>query len=90
MVSFEAEEYTVSEGDGTADVCVVWTGDPPMDDIVVQVETTPCDDSGECWCWLPRQHNSYNDKTTTMLIPHHMTEKGYYNDHVVYLEEYYT
>jgi len=50
MVSFEAEEYTVSEGDGTADVCVVWTGDPPMDDIVVQVQTTPCDDSGECWC----------------------------------------
>ena len=65
MVSFEAEGYTVSEGDGTADVCVVWTGDPPMDDIVVQVETTPCDDSGECWCWLPRQHNS-NTTATTM------------------------
>ena len=37
----------MDEGNGTTVVCVVRTGDPPMEDIVVQVETTPCIESGK-------------------------------------------
>ena len=48
VVSFERAVYSVNEGDGTTDVCVILTGGPQMENISVRVETTPipCVNSG--------------------------------------------
>ena len=48
VVSFERAVYSVDEGNGTTEVCVILTGGPRTQNISVRVETTPvpCVDSG--------------------------------------------
>ena len=48
VVSFERAVYSVDEGNGTTEVCVILTGGPRTENISVRVETTPvpCVDSG--------------------------------------------